>query len=139
MRPRARLLSATALLIAGAFSATAHAATAIEVWHSLSGPAALEINRMAQDFNASQDEYVVMPLYRGNERETVEAGLAAQRKGHGPAVLQVDDSMGGVASAAPRSFLPLYQVMERAKQNLPAGDFLPMVRDSAQDLSLIHI
>jgi sn-glycerol 3-phosphate transport system substrate-binding protein len=127
---------ASLLCIAIAIAAPASAARAavnIELWHSLAGAGAAELDRIAGEFNASQQDYIVQPLHKGNERETLQAGLSAQRQGHAPHLLQVQDSLTAKLAASPRSFVPVYQVMERARQPLNAASFLPLVGDGSKD------
>jgi sn-glycerol 3-phosphate transport system substrate-binding protein len=125
-------IAALCACLTAAVSSSAQGAVAIEVWHSLEGNAAIEFSRLAQQFNDSQADYVVMPLYRGTEREAVEAAFAAQKTGQGPHLLQVDDSLRATLSASPKAFVPLQQVMERAKQPFSAK-FMPLIGDASMD------
>ncbi|HEX2520298.1 MAG TPA: sn-glycerol-3-phosphate ABC transporter substrate-binding protein, partial [Castellaniella sp.] len=84
MIPRLTVLAA---MIAGA--GVAQAATDITFWHSMEGPLGERVAKLAQDFNASQSDYVVHAVYKGNYGESMNAGIAAFRAGNAPDILQV--------------------------------------------------
>ena len=129
-----RIASRLCIAIAiAAWAPAARAAAGIELWHSLAGAGAAELERIAAEFNASQHDYAVQPLFKGNGREALEAGMAAQRQGQAPHLLQVEDSLTAKLAGSPKSFVPVYQVMERAKQPLSASAFLPLVADGSKD------
>ncbi len=44
----------------------AHAQTEIQWWHSMGGALGEALNGLANDFNASQKEYKVVPTYKGS-------------------------------------------------------------------------
>ena len=60
---------------------TAFAETEITWWHAMGGQLGETVNKIAEDFNASQDEYKVTPVYKGSYEETLTAGIAAFRAG----------------------------------------------------------
>src|SRR5512140_3898449 len=80
-------LSAAALI--AAFSLSAHAQTEITWWHSMTAVNNEVVNDLAKDFNASQKEYKVVPVYKGSYAESLTAGVAAFRAGNAPHILQV--------------------------------------------------
>ena len=47
------------------------------------------INKLAEDFNASQKEYKVVASYKGSYPDTLNAGIAAFRAGNAPHIMQV--------------------------------------------------
>jgi len=58
-----------ALAVAFAFGAgSAHAATDIQWWHSMTGALGDRVNEIATKFNASQSDYKVVPVYKGAMR-----------------------------------------------------------------------
>ena len=56
---------------------TAEARTEISWWHAMSGANAEVVAKIAGDFNASQSEYEVKPVFKGTYPETLNAGIAA--------------------------------------------------------------
>ena len=47
------------------------------------------VNDIANDFNASQSDYKIVPVFKGTYDQTLAAGIAAYRSGNAPAILQV--------------------------------------------------
>ncbi|CAH2813180.1 MAG: Glycerol-3-phosphate ABC transporter, substrate-binding protein UgpB [Candidatus Burkholderia crenata] len=47
------------------------------------------MNDIANDFNASQSNYKIVPVYKGSYDQTMAAGIAVYRSGNAPAILQV--------------------------------------------------
>ena len=93
-------------------AALAHGAEEVRLWHALSGPMGIELDRLVARFNASQDRYRVVSFFQG----TYDAVLADDlhlRKGtrHSPHIVQVHEAAtadimhSGVA-------VPLWQVMQ---------------------------
>ena len=83
------LLSATTALGVAFGAAAAHAQTQIHWWHAMSGELGNKLNEIADSFNASQQEYQVVPTYKGNYTETMTAAVAAFRAGEQPHIVQV--------------------------------------------------
>jgi len=84
------------LILAGVLSATAampaFATTQVTWWHAMGGQLGETVNKIATDFNASQDDYKITPIYKGSYTETLTAGIAAYRAGEAPNILQVFDA-----------------------------------------------
>ena len=57
----------------------AQAQTEISWWHAMTGANAEVVEKIAGDFNASQSDYVVKPVFKGTYPETLNAGIAAFR------------------------------------------------------------
>ena len=66
-----------ALAVAAAFglSAPAFAETEITWWHAMGGALGETVNQIAADFNASQDDYTITPVFKGTYEETLTAGI----------------------------------------------------------------
>src|SRR3984893_16692865 len=72
------------------FGATpAAAATEIQWWHAMTGANNDVIVKLANDFNAAQADYKVIPTYKGSYSDTMNAGIAAFRAGNAPHIIQV--------------------------------------------------
>ena len=58
------------------FAQGALAATEIEWWHAMGGANGERVDKIAADFNASQDDYTVKPVFKGSYAETMTAAIA---------------------------------------------------------------
>ena len=79
-------LAAGAMLFAAGEAA---AQTEIQWWHAMTGANNNVIVKLADDFNASQKDYKVVPSYKGSYPDTLNAGIAAFRAGQAPHIMQV--------------------------------------------------
>ena len=52
--------------VIAAFSGTVGAATKISWWHAMGGVNGERVNKIAADFNATQSDYEIVPVYKGN-------------------------------------------------------------------------
>ncbi len=76
-----RLITTSALT--GALSLTigsqAFAQTELAWWHGMTGANNEMVNELSKEFNESQSEYKIVPVYKGTYPETLNAGIAAFR------------------------------------------------------------
>src|SRR5947207_1705095 len=79
-------LAIAALVVA---ASDASAQTEIQWWHAMTGANNDVIVNLANDFNASQKDYKVVPSYKGGYPDTMNAGIAAFRAGNAPHIMQV--------------------------------------------------
>lgn len=108
------------------FSTTsAFAATQISWWHAMTGANAEVVNKIAKDFNASQSEYELMPVFKGTYPETLNAGIAAFRAGQAPEIMQVFDVGTGVMMAAEGAVKPVADVLTEAGAKFDKAQYLP--------------
>src|SRR6202171_2139581 len=85
-----RLLGlATGIALAAAPLTPALAVTEIQWWHAMTGANNDVIVKLANDFNASQSDYKVVPTFKGSYADTLNAGIAAFRAGSAPGIMQV--------------------------------------------------
>ena len=68
------------ILVAGATSAQAQPVE-IDFWHAMGGELGDRTQEVVDGFNASQDEFRVNAVYRGNYTETLTSAIAAFRAG----------------------------------------------------------
>ena len=118
-----KLLLATVLLCAAAL---AHAAQEVRLWHAMSGPLGVELDRLVARFNASQKDYRVVSFFQG-PYDAVLADDIELRKGtaRSPHIVQVQDAATADMMRSGAA-LPLWRVM----QELGAGRearYLPAV------------
>ena len=57
----------------------ANAQTEIQWWHAMGGELGSKLEEIVQGFNDSQNEYKVVPSYKGTYPETMTAAIAAFR------------------------------------------------------------
>jgi len=117
-------LSALALTLA---TSAASAQTEIQWWHAMSGELGARLEAIATDFNASQSDYAVTPVYRGTYGETLTAAIAAFRAGEQPAIVQVYEVGTGTMMAAEGAVYPVYQLMADNGLEFDPADYLSTV------------
>ena len=81
--------AAAAVTLTFALASPAHAVTEIQWWHAMTGPNNDVVVKLANDFNASQSDYKVVPTFKGSYADTLNAGIAAFRAGNAPGIMQV--------------------------------------------------
>src|SRR5690606_2713291 len=121
------LLSATTALGVAFGAAAAHAQTQIQWWHAMGGELGEKLNEIAEGFNASQDQFQVVPTYKGNYTETMTAAVAAFRAGEQPHIVQVFEVGTATMMAAKGAIYPVHQLMEDAGVEWDPGAYLPAV------------
>ena len=103
-----------AATVAAGLGMPALAQTEISLWHAMAGANNEVIEKIASDFNASQSDYKVVPVFKGTYPETLNAGIAAFRAGQAPDIMQVFDVGTGVMMAAQGAIKPAAEVMSEA-------------------------
>ncbi|HID67859.1 MAG TPA: ABC transporter substrate-binding protein, partial [Roseibacterium sp.] len=58
-------------LALGLMAGAAQAQTEIEFWHAMGGQLGESVNRIAENSNASQGDYVITPIFKGSYEETL--------------------------------------------------------------------
>jgi sn-glycerol 3-phosphate transport system substrate-binding protein len=117
--------SAFALVaMAGATAVPALAQTEIQWWHAMPGANNELVENLAKEFNATQSEYKVVPVYKGTYPETLNAGIAAFRAKQPPHIIQVFDVGTGVMMGAKSAIKPVAEVMKEGGQSFNKGDYL---------------
>ncbi|MFT0531758.1 sn-glycerol-3-phosphate ABC transporter substrate-binding protein UgpB [Castellaniella hirudinis] len=106
---------------------TAQAATDITFWHSMEGPLGERVDAIAKDFNASQSDYVVHPVYKGAYGESMNAGIAAFRAGNAPDILQVFEVGTATMMYAKGAVQPVQALSEQVGDPIDPGTFLGAV------------
>ncbi len=120
---QAALLAATALTVATPASAQVE----IQWWHALTGANNDVVNRLAAEFNASQNEYKVVAAYKGSYADTMNAGIAAFRAGNAPHILQVFEVGTATMMAAKGAIKPVADLMKDANERFDPSSYLPAV------------
>lgn len=125
------------LLLALPLSGTAFAATEIQLWHSMTGALSDRVISLAEQFNQSQSEYKVLPVFKGNYDESMAAMVAATRAGNAPDVIQIFEvgtatmmaaSGDGTGNGKKKSVVkPVYEVMALGGQKFDPKVYVPAV------------
>ena len=119
--------SALALTAAFAFAAPAHAQTEIQWWHSMTGGLNDWVVDLANEFNASQKQYKVVPTYKGTYDEAMTASIAAFRAGNAPHILQVYEVGTATMMAAKGAIVPVGKVLSDAGYKFDPTKYIPAV------------
>ncbi|MBF9038005.1 extracellular solute-binding protein [Rhodobacterales bacterium LSUCC0246] len=109
-------------------STAAVAQTEIAFWHAMGGALGETVNQIAEDFNASQGDYVITPVFKGTYEETLTAGIAAFRAGEQPNILQVFDAGAATVIAAQGATVPVQDLMETNGVDFDIEDYISGVR-----------
>ena len=123
---RTSILAVAAIMCYGS-AGQALAATDIQWWHAMSGANNDRIVKLANDFNASQSDYRIVPTYKGTYSDTMTAGIAAFRAGNAPAILQVFEVGTATMMAAKGAIKPVYQLMKEEGEPFDQKSYLPAV------------
>ena len=103
-----------ALFMCMAATLTAQAQTEIQWWHSMGGALGEWVNDLAQDFNKTQSQYKVVPVFKGSYDESMTAAIAAFRAGNAPHILQVFEVGTATMMASKGAIRPVADVMKEA-------------------------
>ncbi|WP_120495232.1 sn-glycerol-3-phosphate ABC transporter substrate-binding protein UgpB [Kiloniella sp. EL199] len=105
----------------------ANAATEVQWWHAMGGANGDRVNKIAEDFNATQSDYKVVPVYKGNYTETMTAAVAAFRAKKQPHIVQVFEVGTATMMAAKGAVYPIEQLMKDVGEEFDSSDYLPAV------------
>jgi sn-glycerol 3-phosphate transport system substrate-binding protein len=119
--------TATAIACTLALASPAHAVTEIQWWHAMVGPNNDVVVKLANDFNASQSDYKIVPTFKGSYADTLNAGIAAFRAGNAPGIMQVFEVGTATMMAAKGAVKPVYQLMKDAGEPFDPKSYLPAI------------
>ncbi len=131
MRKQTRNGLMASACVAGLFLAAApmaaQAQTEIQWWHAMTGANNDVINKLADDFNASQKDYKVVVSYKGSYPDTLNAGIAAFRAGNAPHIIQVFEVGTATMMAAKGAIKPVQELMKEAGETFDPQSYLPAI------------
>ena len=131
MRKQTRNGLMASACVAGLFLAAApmaaQAQTEIQWWHAMTGANNDVINKLADDFNASQTDYKVVVSYKGSYPDTLNAGIAAFRAGNAPHIIQVFEVGTATMMAAKGAIKPVQELMKEAGETFDPQSYLPAI------------
>lgn len=122
-----RALSGLALSGAMFASTSAFAQVELQWWHAMTGANNDVIVRLAEEFNASQKDYKVVPAYKGSYPDTLNAGIAAFRAGNAPHILQVFEVGTATMMGARGAVKPVQDMMREAGESFDPKSYLPAI------------
>ena len=105
----------------------AFAVTEIQWWHAMTGPNNDVVVKLADDFNASQSDYKVIPTFKGSYADTLNAGIAAYRAGNAPGILQVFEVGTATMMAARGAVKPVFELMKEQGEKFDPQSYLPAI------------
>ena len=106
---------------------SAQAQTEIQWWHAMTGVNNDVINKLADDFNASQKDYKVVVSFKGSYADTLNAGIAAFRAGNAPHIMQVFEVGTATMMAAKGAIMPVQELMKNAGETFDPQSYLPAI------------
>ena len=117
--------AATAFALLGG---AAFAETEITWWHAMGGNLGETVNKIAEGFNASQDEYKITPVFKGSYEETLTSGIAAFRAGEQPNIMQVFDAGSATVIGAKGATVPVQDLLSENGVDFDIEDYIAGVR-----------
>jgi sn-glycerol 3-phosphate transport system substrate-binding protein len=127
-------LNSIVIALGALIAAPAQAQTEIHWWHSMGGALGEKVNEVAAKFNASQKDYKVLPVYKGQYPESMTAAIAAFRAGNAPHILQVFEVGTATMMAARGAIVPVAKVMADSGEPFDPKAYLPTVAGYYTDL-----
>lgn len=103
------------------------AVTEIQWWHAMGGANGEKIEEIAAGFNETQDEFKVVPVFKGNYSETLTGAIAAFRAGQPPHIVQVFEVGTATMMAAEGAIYPVHQLMKDAREPFDPSSYLDAV------------
>ncbi|MBV9587293.1 MAG: sn-glycerol-3-phosphate ABC transporter substrate-binding protein UgpB [Alphaproteobacteria bacterium] len=126
MRP-ITLIAAAAAIFAAALGSAAADPIELQWWHAMTAVNGERVNKIAADFNASQSDYKVVPVFKGSYAETMTGAIAAYRAGNAPHIVQIFEVGTATMMAAKGAVKPVYQLMADAGEQFDPSAYLPAV------------
>lgn len=108
-------------------AAPVQAQTEIQWWHAMGGALGEWVNDLANDYNASQKNYKVVPVFKGSYDEAMTAAVAAFRAGNAPHILQVFEVGTATMMASKGAIVPVAEVMKKAGVTFDPAAYVPAV------------
>ncbi|MGQ2901803.1 sn-glycerol-3-phosphate ABC transporter substrate-binding protein UgpB [Neoaquamicrobium sediminum] len=106
-------------------TSAAFAVTEIQWWHAMTGANNEVVETLSKEFNESQSDYKVVPVFKGTYPETLNAGIAAFRANQSPHIIQVFDVGTGVMMAAEGAVKPVAEVLSMGGGAFNKDEYLP--------------
>ena len=124
---KSKILGSVVAGMLATFATNAVAQTEIQWWHAMGGTNGERVEKIANDFNASQSDYKIVPVNKGNYTETMTAAIAAFRANEQPAIVQVFEVGTATMMAAKGAIYPVEQLMKDTGEPFDKSGYLPAV------------
>jgi sn-glycerol 3-phosphate transport system substrate-binding protein len=119
-----KLILAAAIALSG--SSAAFAQVEIQWWHSMTGALGDWVKGFADEFNASQKDYKVVPVFKGTYDESYAATIAAYRAGNAPHIVQIFE-VGTATMMASKAIKPVGEVMKAGGVSFDPSSYVQAV------------
>jgi len=108
-------------------AAAGQAQVEIQWWHAMTGANNEVIVKLAEEFNAANKDYRIVPAYKGSYPDTMNAGIAAFRAGNAPHIIQVFEVGTATMMAAGAAIKPVHVLMKEAGEAFDPAAYLPTI------------
>ncbi|HWG85287.1 MAG TPA: sn-glycerol-3-phosphate ABC transporter substrate-binding protein UgpB [Deinococcales bacterium] len=128
---RLALGAATAAVFAGLAgfgSVNAQQKMQLQFWHGFTGTLAQQLEAVVAGFNASQNQYQVVPSNKGTYPETMVAAIASFRSGNPPHIVQMFEVGTATMMNARGAIKPVQELMKEAGIPFDPKAFIGPVR-----------
>ena len=116
------------LVAASVWSGSVLAATEVQFWHAFTGRLGELVAEQVETFNASQEDYEIVPVHKGNYSETLNAGIAAFRAKEQPHILMVFEVGTATMMGAKGAIKPVYEVMKDSGAKFDPDEYIGSVK-----------
>ncbi|MDY6963452.1 MAG: sn-glycerol-3-phosphate ABC transporter substrate-binding protein UgpB [Pseudomonadota bacterium] len=106
------------------WASSALAVTELQWWHAMTGANNEVVDTLAKEFNETQSDYKIVPVFKGTYPETLNAGIAAFRAKQTPAIIQVFDVGTGVMMSAEGAVMPVAEVLQKGGYTFDKANYL---------------
>lgn len=101
----------------------------IAFWHSMAGHLGQVLIQLTQDFNQSQSDYEIVPIYKGNYNESMTSLVAAFRAHKQPPLIQVAEVNTQTMIKPKGIVIPVYRLFNQFRINFDYQDMRKSIRD----------
>jgi sn-glycerol 3-phosphate transport system substrate-binding protein len=119
--------AAAATIALGICVTPAKAVTEIQWWHAMTGPNNDAVVKLANDFNATQSDYKIVPTFKGSYADIMSAGIAAFRAGNAPGIMQVFEVGTATMMSAKGAIKPVFELMKEQGEPFDPNAYLPAI------------
>jgi sn-glycerol 3-phosphate transport system substrate-binding protein len=116
-------IAALALLGDGA---DAQAKTEIQFWHAMDGQLGEAVDALVKQFNRSQGEIEVKPMYKGTYPQVLVSAISAYRQKNPPHIVQVYE-VGTQTMAQSDAIVPVYRLIKQQQVAVDWNDFIETI------------
>jgi len=122
-----RFAAGAGAALAAVVATPAGAVTEFQWWHAMGGELGQKLEKIANDFNASQADHKIVPVFKGSYPEAMTAAIAAFRARQNPTLLQVFEVGTATMMAARGAIYPVYELMKNENEPFDPKAYLPTV------------